>query len=298
MRFCFPTLVIVCLWVPGCSDGDQQRIADLENQLEETRVAEMERQAEETRVAEMERQLENERIAKLEEDRKKRLELQRTGGGERVVERHGNGQKKSEGYMLDDGTEVGLWTYWNSYGQKRVEADNTDMKYVITDWYENGQKAVEAAYTVVLPAELPVGVSVDDSILPWFFYDSPAPSTPSLSLGIRRMRLINPNLDYGAALYSLIVKLGTLNGVLTLWYESGQKKVEETYKDGKRNGVRYEWHESGQKKSEETYKDGRPDGVLTMWYESGHKKVEETYKNGRPDGVRSEWYENGQKKSE
>jgi hypothetical protein len=42
MRFCAPVLFIVSLLVVGCSDGDQQRITDSENQLKEKQIAEIE----------------------------------------------------------------------------------------------------------------------------------------------------------------------------------------------------------------------------------------------------------------
>ena len=39
-------------------------------------------------------------------------------------------------------------------------------------------------------------------------------------------------------------------------HENGQKRLEETWKDGERNGKWTGWHENGQKKNERTYKDG------------------------------------------
>ena len=138
MRSHFPTIALASLLVIGCSDGDQQRIADLENQLEETRVAELE----------MERGLEEKRVADLEEDRKKDLELQRTGGGERVVELYTSGQKKSEGHILDDGAAVGFWTEWHGNGQKMTEGTykNDEKDGVFIEWDENGQKMAEETY--------------------------------------------------------------------------------------------------------------------------------------------------------
>ena len=41
------------------------------------------------------------------------------------------------------------------------------------------------------------------------------------------------------------------------YYENGQKKYAETYKDGKKNGKETWWHENGQISSESTYKDGK-----------------------------------------
>ena len=56
-------------------------------------------------------------------------------------------------------------------------------------------------------------------------------------------------------------------------YESGEKKIEGSYKDGKLDGKWTDWYENGQKKYEGIYKDGESiearqwfeDGIL--WYE-------------------------------
>ena len=82
------------------------------------------------------------------------------------------------------------------------------------------------------------------------------------------------------------------------WYENGQKKVEQTYKNGERDGLLLEWYEDGQKKVEQTYKNGERDGLVTVWYENGQKREKGTSKNDKLDGLYTRWYENGQKEIE
>ena len=79
-------------------------------------------------------------------------------------------------------------------------------------------------------------------------------------------------------------------------YETGQKKSEGTYKDGKEDGLHTAWYVSGQKKSERNTKDGRWDGVMTEWYENGQKKSVENYKNGEPHGLWVNYKEDGAEK--
>ena len=71
-----------------------------------------------------------------------------TGGGEKTVERYDNGQKKSEGYLLDDGTEVGLWVGWHESGQKKEEGSykNGKEEGLWTYWHNNEQKMSEGSY--------------------------------------------------------------------------------------------------------------------------------------------------------
>jgi len=93
-------------------------------------------------------------------------------------------------------------------------------------------------------------------------------------------------------------KNGERDGLGTWWHANGQKISEITWKDGERDGLDTEWYENGQKKREEIYKDGERDGLDTEWYENGQKKREEIYKDGERNGLDTEWYENGQKKRE
>ena len=70
-------------------------------------------------------------------------------------------------------------------------------------------------------------------------------------------------------------------GIVFEFHKSGQKKREETFKDGELNGLSTIYHENGQKLSEVTYKGGRPDGLWTWWRENGQKSHEGTWKDGK-----------------
>ena len=76
------------------------------------------------------------------------------------------------------------------------------------------------------------------------------------------------------------IRNGNMNGEWTDWYESGKKKSEEKYYNGKRIGKRITWYENGQKYSESTYKDGVLNGLTTIWYENGKKANETTWMDG------------------
>ena len=86
-------------------------------------------------------------------------------------------------------------------------------------------------------------------------------------------------------------KDGKLDGKWNEWYENGQKKKEEYYKDGisqidKHNS----WYENGQKKREIDNKTGK----VTEWYKDGHIKYETHYKDGKRHGKRTFWYGHNQ----
>lgn len=71
-----------------------------------------------------------------------------SGGGKLVAEFHASGQKKFEGYQLEDGTKVGHWTHWHENGLKKLEGEfkNGAEEGRWTGWHENGQKSGEGEY--------------------------------------------------------------------------------------------------------------------------------------------------------
>ena len=77
-----------------------------------------------------------------------RVWAETTGGGEKVIERYSDGQKKSEGYMLDDGSKVGDWTYWHENGHLHGEGEFKDGKEEgsWTWWHNNGRKKGEGEF--------------------------------------------------------------------------------------------------------------------------------------------------------
>jgi len=77
------------------------------------------------------------------------------------------------------------------------------------------------------------------------------------------------------------------------WFKSGEKEVEVPYNVSqkgkelslKKDGQLNLWYENGNRRSVEFYKDGKRDGLTTSWYKSGNKKEESSYKNGKQNGV-------------
>ena len=90
------------------------------------------------------------------------------------------------------------------------------------------------------------------------------------------------------------------------WFKSGKKEVEVPYnvsQEGKELSLKKDgqlnlWYENGNRRSVEFYKDGKRDGLTTSWYKSGNKKEESSYKNGKQNGVSVLWDEDGNKLKE
>jgi len=59
---------------------------------------------------------------------------------EKHIEHYPNGQKKEEGYYLDEKKD-GLWTYWYENGQKMEEETFKDGKLISSKcWDEDGNE--------------------------------------------------------------------------------------------------------------------------------------------------------------
>ena len=88
---------------------------------------------------------------------------------------------------------------------------------------------------------------------------------------------------------------GKLDGLSTRWWnETGNKKLEITYKSGKPNGLKEEWFSDGARKVEQGFQDGVPHGKEFAWYPNGQKQYEHSFEEGKPHGVWTDWDDKGE----
>ena len=86
-----------------------------------------------------------------------------------------------------------------------------------------------------------------------------------------------------------------INGTFMNYYENGEKKQEENYKNGLADGLWQMWCINGEKVYEKNYKDGNLNGRRRGWFKNGKKCYENNYKDGNYDGLQKGWYKNGEK---
>jgi antitoxin component YwqK of YwqJK toxin-antitoxin module len=82
------------------------------------------------------------------------------------------------------------------------------------------------------------------------------------------------------------------------FYQYGQLKYVEHFRDGKLDGVSEFWYENGAKQGELPMTNGKPNGTALTWYPDGRKKSEKHWVNGQLDGPSIEWDAKGKKTSE
>ena len=73
-------------------------------------------------------------------------------------------------------------------------------------------------------------------------------------------------------------------GARTVWFESGNKKIESHYKNNMPTGTWIDYYENGQKHNEDYYIDGVLHGTSKSWNEQGDLTLKCTYNHGVENG--------------
>jgi antitoxin component YwqK of YwqJK toxin-antitoxin module len=91
-----------------------------------------------------------------------------------------------------------------------------------------------------------------------------------------------------------IFSKGKLTGQRTLYFDNGNKEIEENYNDdGLLQGLYKTYYRSGALHVEKFYQNNVLSGILKVYYPSGRLKEEVTLDNNVENGPFTEYYENG-----
>lgn len=89
-----------------------------------------------------------------------------------------------------------------------------------------------------------------------------------------------------------MLKNGEFDGLITAWFDNGQKESESTFINGKKEGLVTDWNRDGSKYIESNYKNGQRHGLYIDWWwtatgepQSKYKSYEVNFKNGELDGT-------------
>jgi len=157
-----------------------------------------------------------------------------------VTEWYENGEKKSEG-TYKNGEFDGLSTSWYKNGQKMSEGTykNGEFDGLSTSWYGNGQKMSEGTYKNGEFDGLRTNWDKDGSK-----YEGKDGSN---------------YWEFNLVLEGKVKRKDDKDGTFLYWYDDMKTKIKfhKTYKNGKLDGLVTNWYENGQKETEGTYKDGK-----------------------------------------
>ncbi len=106
--------------------------------------------------------------------------------------------------------------------------------------------------------------------------------------------------DQGNLLKISHFKDNELHGRQVIFYENGQVKVEEFYKNGERDSIMNEYHANGQLFRQLKYRDGEfiEDHPNLEYHPNGQIRGKGNMKQGRKDGIWKYFYKDGANESE
>ena len=83
-------------------------------------------------------------------------------------------------------------------------------------------------------------------------------------------------------------------GTVQEFYENGQLRSKQNFKNGKEEGEFIGYHKNGQLWYKGNYKNGKEEGDHVEYHENGQLWAKGNYKNGKKEGEHVVYYENGQ----
>jgi len=165
---------------------------------------------------------------------------------------HDNGNKfRSKSF--DKIGEVKIIKEWFRNGQIKLEQHfkEGEKNGLWSTWYEDGIKKSEKTYVTGL---------IHGLVLHW---DEKG--------GLRYQ---------GNFIADTVTNTSMENGLITKWFNNGQKKSEQHYRNGKLDGFSNRWYRNGQRL--ETGKFYNGSGISYTWDENGRKIRERKFENGLP----------------
>jgi len=108
--------------------------------------------------------------------------------------------------------------------------------------------------------------------------------------------IIFSNYDTGNKKFEAYFNNGKIDGLYNLWYNNGQLDIEIHYKEGMKDGTFKRWYEDGQINQKANYSNNQLDGLKEKWSYKGQLIDEQNFCNGVMVGERRQWYLSGQAK--
>jgi len=78
------------------------------------------------------------------------------------------------------------------------------------------------------------------------------------------------------------------------YYDNGQIKSVEYYKDGKKEGLWIRYFYNGNLSIKGNFKDNKQEGYWMSYYDNGQLYLDRIYKDGKLEGIWKSFYKNGQ----
>ncbi len=189
----------------------------------------------------------------------------------------------------------GLYTEWYKNGQKKLDCnyENNEKHGSYNEWHENGNKKTSGTCYHNEKDELWVlwdemGRKSNEQ----YYEDGVLKnSNPLFHKDLNKVfkKNINPDTEQVVEYYKsgqkeveYTTSKGLRNGVIRVFYKTGNLKIQGFFRNDKREGDWISWYENGQKKVICNFEKNMMTGLLTRWDEDGNTLEEIIYDNGIP----------------
>lgn len=215
------------------------------------------------------------------------------GGGKTFAQRdssfYWNGDLKSVGkqeIIQDDSNsfalvKVGLWKYWDEYGQITLEEYYNPQCKVVNAWLSNGKQTIKNGNGIYYIVEW------DCDSLVFTYRDSMLNGTSwhynCVDWNVPK-RFLQETGNYSN---------GKKSGTWTRYYPNGVIREKANYENGEQNGAVMQYYPTGKLHYEGTMLDGKGNGLWKSYDSSGVLIWQCEYKDGSPSGIYNEYYRDG-----
>ncbi len=196
---------------------------------------------------------------------------------EELVEEYSDGttRRTSEAYLDEQGNRIlhgavaEFYPNGSQFSAGRYAHGKRDGQW--TFWHQGGGTARIARFDK--------GVAEGQWI--WYRTDGTLSREASYAAGKLDGASISYAEDGKSPLQSETYLAGRRHGLVSRWYETGQKAVQIEFKDGIPHGREIRWHLNGLKRAEGQHRDGSPHGVFNYWTNDGTPIKSIQWQNGR-----------------
>ncbi len=196
-----------------------------------------------------------------------------------------NGNKKSEGEMLNNGNE-GPWKFYHSNGKLSAEGNLSKGKYegIIKFYSESGALVEKSGYS-------------RDTLHGHFisYFENGNIKAEGEKVYDKKDGLWKYYLEGGTLDAEEDLRLGNLHGRAINYYANGKIKDIGYFKDGKRDSLYISYFINGQIESTGYYENGLREGNWTWYFENGQLSGQYIYVHGDYEGLFRSFHNNGAK---
>ncbi|MFC4993302.1 toxin-antitoxin system YwqK family antitoxin [Rubritalea tangerina] len=179
---------------------------------------------------------------------------------DKSIEFHPNGQIKRSGSFLK-GKKHGLFSHWNSEGQKTYEITYSNGKRhgKFTRWFD--QKRIQTGYYA--------DNKLHGTVTSWNHGNTKKSEVNYFRGQKTRAIEFSENNIVSETRYQHNKK----HGIAKTWNPNGRKASMSHYQTGQLQGLKETWHSNGRKASQENYVNNRRHGKAQYWIYSEHSKT-------------------------